>query len=942
MKNNINYISVNKAKVHNLKDVSIDIPKNTITVITGPSGSGKSSLAFDTIYAEGQRRYIESLSSYARQFLGQQQAPEVESITGLSPAIAIDQKTTSKNPRSTVGTITEVYDYLRVLFARAGDLFCEQTGEIIRSYTPGQITKSLLSLSDKTKVHLIIDIDGKDLSTRKLNIEKYRSMGFSRFSINGEIKLIEDEDIKSLKAKDEIYVVIDRILIKKGIEKRLTDSIEYAYKLNNGVLKVLIDDELSVYSEHNISPQTGEKLPALEPRLFSFNSPIGACSTCNGIGQSKVFSRSSLIFDDSLPVLKGAIPVITKKNSFINKMIESVMKEEGIELKTSLKDAPKKFVNILFEGSKKSYKYKFKSENSNFEFEKPFPGIIEWLYKKYTETSSEKVRVDLESYMTIKTCHTCNGKRLNSIALSTKIDGKNIIDLCECSIAESLNFFKDLKLDGTKKIIAEKLLKEISGRLSFLSDVGLNYLTLNRSAGTLSGGEAQRIRLATQIGSALSGVLYVLDEPSIGLHQRDNTRLIKTLKELRDLGNTVLVVEHDEETMAESDYIIDLGPGAGIHGGEIVHHAKASDFIKSKDSMTAQYLSGKSKIEIPLKRREGDGMIKLSGAKFNNLKNITIEVPQHTLTCITGVSGSGKSTLVHEVLIPAIKSRVSKKAHQSIYEKTNYKSITGISNIKSIIELDQSPIGRTPNSNPATYAGVFDDVRKLFASTNESQIRGYKQGRFSFNVKGGRCEECEGNGVKKIEMHFLPDVFITCPDCYGKRYNEETLSVLYRGKNIADILAMTVEEAYEFFQNHPKLSRVLKTMNDVGLGYIKLGQSATTLSGGEAQRLKLSRELAKKTKGHTLYVLDEPTTGLHFEDIKILLKALNSLVDQGNSMIIIEHNLDVIKVADHIIDLGPEGGDGGGEIVTTGTPEEVAKVKHSHTGVYLKATLDKK
>ncbi len=942
MKNNINYISVNKAKVHNLKSVSIDIPKNSITVITGPSGSGKSSLAFDTIYAEGQRRYIESLSSYARQFLGQQQAPEVESITGLSPAIAIDQKTTNKNPRSTVGTITEIYDYLRVLFARVGDLYDEESGEIVTSHTPGQVTRILTSFPEKTKLHLLIDVIGKDTKTIKLNIEKYRSMGFSRFSINDEIKLIEDTDIKSIKLKDEIYVVIDRILIKKGIEKRLTDSIEYAYKLSNGILKVLLNDEIKVYSEHNLSPSTGEKLPDLEPKLFSFNSPIGACATCNGIGQSKVFSKSSLIFDDTLPILQGAIPVITKKNSFINKMIESVMTTEGLDPKTVLKDAPKSFLKILFEGSKKVYNYKFKSENSHFEFSKPFPGIIDWLYKKYNETSSEKVRVDLESYMTIKTCHSCGGKRLNRIALSTKINDVNIIDLCECSIQESQEFFSKIKLEGTKKKIADKLLKEISGRLKFLNDVGLGYLTLNRSAGTLSGGEAQRIRLATQIGSALSGVLYVLDEPSIGLHQRDNTRLIQTLKELRDLGNTVLVVEHDEETMIESDYIVDLGPGAGIHGGEIVLHDNAKKFLKSKTSKTAKYLNGTDKIEVPKKRRTSEKNIKLTGAKFNNLKSIDIEIPQNTLTCITGVSGSGKSTLVHEVLIPAVKSRVSKKAHQSIYEKTNYKTITGITNIKSIIELDQSPIGRTPNSNPATYAGLFDDVRKLFASTSESQIRGYKQGRFSFNVKGGRCEECEGNGVKKIEMHFLPDVFITCPECHGKRYNEETLSVLYRGKNIADILEMTVEEGLDFFQNHPRLGRILQTMNDVGLGYIKLGQPATTLSGGEAQRLKLSRELAKKTKGHTLYVLDEPTTGLHFEDIKILLKAINSLVDQGNSMVIIEHNLDVIKVSDHVIDLGPEGGNGGGEIVTFGTPEEVAKNKKSHTGNYLKKVLSKK
>lgn len=935
-----NFISVNKARVHNLKNVSIDIPKNTLTVITGPSGSGKSSLAFDTIYAEGQRRYIESLSSYARQFLGQQQAPDVESISGLSPAIAIDQKTTSKNPRSTVGTITEVYDYLRVLFARVGDLYCPETNEIIKSYTPGSITKDLMSNKEKTKIHLMVKINADNTKTQKLNIEKFRSMGFSRFYINGDISMIEEYE-GSITSKDEVYAVIDRVLIKDGIEKRLTDSIEYGYKLGDGVLHVLIGEDLKVYSEHNISPVTGEKLPSLEPRLFSFNSPIGACSTCNGIGQSKVFGTDSLIFDDSLPILGGAIPVVTKKNSFINKMIECVMAEEGLDKKATLQDAPKKFINILFNGSKKSYKYKFKSENSNFEFSKPFPGIIDWLHKKYNETSSEKVRIDLENYMTIKTCHSCGGKRLNQIALSTLIDGHNIIDLCDIPLEDTYQYFKKMKLTGVKKTIAEKLLKEIVGRLKFLNDVGLNYLTLNRSAGTLSGGEAQRIRLATQIGSALSGVLYVLDEPSIGLHQRDNTRLIQTLKELRDIGNTVLVVEHDEETMLESDYIIDLGPGAGIHGGEITAHGDVKKFVKDKNSLTAKYLGGSHKISVPDERRFHDEYIKLTEAKHNNLQNVTIEIPHEVLTCITGVSGSGKSTLVHEVLIPAVKSKLTKK-NRTIYEKTNYKSITGIQKIKSIIELDQSPIGRTPNSNPATYSGLFDDIRKLYSNTPESQVRGYKQGRFSFNVKGGRCEECEGNGVKKIEMHFLPDVFITCPECHGKRYNEETLSVLYRGKNIADILNMTIEEAATFFENHPRLKRILKTMNDVGLGYLKLGQPATTLSGGEAQRLKLSKELAKKTKGHTLYVLDEPTTGLHFEDVNVLLKAINSLVNQGNTVVVIEHNLDVIKVADHIIDLGPEGGNKGGTIVGTGTPEEIAKIKSSHTGNYIKEVLKKK
>jgi excinuclease ABC subunit A len=934
------FIKIHKARVHNLKDVSIDIPKNTLTVITGPSGSGKSSLAFDTIYAEGQRRYIESLSSYARQFLGQQQAPDVESITGLSPSIAIDQKTTNKNPRSTVGTITEIYDYLRVLFARAGDLYCPDSGELVRSYTPGQITTALLKNKEKTKLHIMVEVKEKTLKDSKAQITKFMAMGFSRFMINGEVLMLDDAQVKKIKATDELFAVVDRVLVKSGIEKRLTDSVEYALKLGNGTTSILINDKISTFSEHNLSPSTGEKYPDLEPRLFSFNSPVGACSKCNGLGESKTFDLDTLIFDDSLPILGGAIPVVTKKNSFMNKMIECVMIEEGVELNTPLKKVPKKFFKILFEGTSKEYTYKFKSENSHFEFTKPFSGILEWLEKKYKETSSEKVRVELEKSMSIKKCTDCDGKRLNKVALSTKIDNKNIIDLCECSVGETYDYFKDLTLDGTKAQIADKLLKEIRSRLSFLVEVGLDYLTLNRSAGTLSGGESQRIRLATQIGSALSGVLYVLDEPSIGLHQRDNVKLIKTLQDLRDIGNTVIVVEHDEDTMMAADYIVDMGPGAGIHGGEIVTHAKTKDFIKKKSSVTADYLKGNRTITVPRNRRETTEFLKLKGAKHNNLQGIDVEIPLNVLACVTGVSGSGKSTLVHEVLIPAVKSKLT-KANKSLYEKTNFKTLTGESKIKSVIELDQSPIGRTPNSNPATYTGLFDDIRKLYASTPESQIRGYKQGRFSFNVKGGRCEECEGNGVKKIEMHFLPDVFITCPECHGKRYNNETLSILYKGKSIADILDMTIEEAYVFFANHTRLARILKTMNDVGLGYMKLGQAATTLSGGEAQRLKLSRELAKKTKGHTLYVLDEPTTGLHFEDVAVLLEAINSLVTQGNSVLIIEHNLDVIKVSDHIIDLGPEGGNGGGTVVATGTPEQVAKVKGSYTGSFIKKVLKK-
>ncbi|OUR92964.1 excinuclease ABC subunit A [Halobacteriovorax marinus] len=934
------YIDVYKAKVHNLKNVSIKIPKNTITVITGPSGSGKSSLAFDTIYVEGQRRYIESLSSYARQFLGQYQPPDVESITGLSPAIAIDQKTSSKNPRSTVGTITEIYDYMRVLFARAGTLYDPESGIEITRYTPGQVVKKLLKLPNKTKLHIMAPVlQGKktDLASE---VTKFLSMGFVRAFIDGDIVQLE-EDLKFSKTvKHDFDIVIDRVLIKEGVEKRLTDSVEYALKMGAGIVKVLIgDDVVEVFSEKNISPSSGEVFPDLEPRLFSFNSPLGACKKCNGLGESKDFDINLMITDDNISINNGAIKPLSKKNSFLQKMVISIAEEENVDLNKPLKSLPKKFTKILFEGSEKVYKYKFSSDNSYYEFSKAFPGISNWFNKKYKESSSEKVRKDLEDYMNINTCSDCNGHRLNPVALNTLVGTKNIMQISEMDIASTYDFFKKIKLSGEKKIIADKLLKEVQNRLRFLVDVGLDYLTINRSAATLSGGEGQRIRLATQIGSALSGVLYVLDEPSIGLHQRDNDRLIETLKSLRDLGNTVLVVEHDEDTIREADYIIDVGPGAGIHGGEIVAKGTIDEIIKNKKSLTAKFLNGKLKIEKPDKRTEFSKFISLKKAQHNNLKQINVEIPLGGLVCVTGVSGSGKSTLVHEVLVPALKSNIAKMANRNLYRRANYHSIVGFDHLKTIIELDQSPIGRTPNSNPATYTGLFDEIRVLYSKTTESQIRGYKQGRFSFNVKGGRCEECEGNGVKKIEMHFLPDVYITCSECQGSRYNNETLSILYRGKNIADVLQMSIEEASEFFANHKKMNRILSTLVSVGLGYVKLGQPATTLSGGEAQRLKLSKELAKMTKGHCLYVLDEPTTGLHFQDIKILLDAVHTLVDQGHSVLIIEHNLDVIKTADHIIDLGPGGGVHGGTIVAQGTPEEVAKVKGSYTGKYLKRYL---
>ncbi|MCO4793094.1 MAG: excinuclease ABC subunit UvrA [Bacteriovoracaceae bacterium] len=932
-------IKVTKANVHNLDNVTIKIPKNTLTVITGPSGSGKSSLAFDTIYVEGQRRYIESLSSYARQFLGQYQAPDVESITGLSPAIAIDQKTSSRNPRSTVGTITEVFDYMRVLYARVGTLFCPVSGEIVKRHTPPEIVREIMGHKEKSKVFILSRINHSNNKELEFQIKKFLSLGFSRARINNEILLIDDEIKFKAKEEYDVELVVDRIVLKEGVDKRLTDSIEHALKLGDGIIHVLVDKKEFVFSDKNMAPSSEIIYPDLEPRLFSFNSPLGACSTCNGLGESKSFDPDLLLFDDTLSIPDGALPVITKRNSFLFKMVENMAEQEGVDFKTPYKKLPKKFIKILLEGSPRIYEYNFQSENSKFQFKKAFPGLVSWLEKKFLETGSERVRKGLEEYMNIRTCRSCNGLRLNEVALSTKIDNKNIIDLCLYNIDEASKFFNKLKLEGEKKIIGDKLIKEISNRLNFLVDVGLGYLSLNRSAATLSGGEGQRIRLATQIGSALSGVLYVLDEPSIGLHQRDNHRLIETLKSLRDIGNTVLVVEHDEDTMLESDHLIDMGPGAGIHGGKVVAQGTPKEILKKK-SITSRYLNGKDKIEIPKERRVSTDFIKLLGAKSNNLKSIDVEIPLSSLVCITGVSGSGKSTLVHNVLTPAVRTHLARK-DKHLYQKNNYRAITGLGDIKSIIELDQSPIGRTPHSNPATYSGVFDVIRTLYSKTPESQVRGYKPGRFSFNVKGGRCESCEGNGVKKIEMHFLPDVYIECSECRGSRYNKETLSILYKGKNISDVLEMTIEEGFEFFTNHTKMNRILGTMVSVGLGYMKLGQPATTLSGGEAQRLKLSKELAKKTRGHCLYILDEPTTGLHFEDIRVLLKAINTLIESGNSVIIIEHNLDVIKTADHIIDLGPEGGDEGGNIVTSGSPEEVAKVKKSFTGKFLSKVLKK-
>lgn len=929
-------IKVTRARVHNLKDVTVSIPKNELTVITGPSGSGKSSLAFDTIYVEGQRRYIESLSSYARQFLGQFQPPDVESIDGLSPSIAIDQKTSSRNPRSTVGTITEIYDYMRVLYARAGTLYCLESGEEVKKWTIPQMVRQIKTHKEGSRLHLIAPLHPKSAKEAKALVTQYLGLGFSRFRTGGEISVLEDT--KGVNA-DDLAVVIDRLVLKPDVDKRLTDSLEHALKVGGGDVIVMIDDEEVFFSENNMAPTSRKVYPDLEPRLFSFNSPLGACERCNGLGESKTFDEDRVVFDDNLSILDGAITPLSKRNTFLLRMVESVAKKEKINLKkTKLRDLPDDFKQLLFYGSEEVYEYAFESDNSVFKFSKPFPGILNWLDKKYTETGSDKVRASLEEFMNIKICPSCKGQRLGPVALATKIDDKNIMDISSMSIGDASTFVQALKFKGEKAEISAKLLQEIRSRLKFLLDVGLDYLTLNRSAATLSGGEAQRIRLATQIGSALSGVLYVLDEPSIGLHQRDNLKLVGTLKALRDLGNTVLVVEHDEETMLEADYLIDMGPGAGVGGGIVVAADTREKFLKDKKSMTAAYLRGEKSLDVPKQRREAQNWLKLRGAKENNLKKVDVDFPLGVFCTVTGVSGSGKSTMVHEVLVPALKHHLD-KANKHLWYRRNHQSLTGVDKVDSLIELDQSPIGRTPHSNPATYSNLFDDIRTLYSKTPESQIRGYKPGRFSFNVKGGRCEECEGNGVKKVEMHFLPDIFITCSECKGSRYNRETLSILYKGKNIADVLNMTISEAVPFFVNHTKIHRVLSTLDSVGLGYMTLGQPATTLSGGEAQRLKLSRELAKRTKGHCLYVLDEPTTGLHFEDIRLLLAAINELVEQGHSVIVIEHNLDVIKAADYIIDLGPEGGVNGGEVIAHGTPEEVAKVKASHTGKFLKKAL---
>ncbi|MCP3031397.1 excinuclease ABC subunit UvrA [Halobacillus sp. A1] len=935
-------ISIKGARAHNLKNIDIDIPKNKLVVMTGLSGSGKSSLAFDTIYAEGQRRYVESLSAYARQFLGQMDKPDVDSIEGLSPAISIDQKTTSKNPRSTVGTVTEIYDYLRLLYARVGRPTCPNHGIEISSQTVQQMVDQVMEQPERTKLQVLSPVVSGRKGEHVKVFEQLRKEGYIRLRVDGEMREISEEISLEKNKKHSIEVVVDRIVVKDGVEGRLSDSIETALKLGAGHLIIdIIDGEELQFSEHHACPICGFSVSELEPRMFSFNSPYGACSRCDGLGTQLEVDLDLVIPDWNRSLRDHAIAAWEPTSSqYYPQLLQSVANHYGIDMDKPVKDLSKDQMDRVLYGSGNE-KVQFRYENDFGkvrENEIFYEGVIPNISRRYRETGSDYIREQMEKYMAQKPCPKCEGNRLNEEALAVLIGGKHVGETTEYSVTEAKEFFDSLELTEKEETIARMILKEICERLSFLANVGLDYLTLSRSAGTLSGGEAQRIRLATQIGSALTGVLYVLDEPSIGLHQRDNDRLINTLKRMRDLDNTLIVVEHDEDTMLAADYLIDIGPGAGAHGGEIVTQGTPKQVMKSSKSLTGQYLSGKKFIPLPAKRRKADGRyITIKQAEENNLKKVDANIPLGLFTAVTGVSGSGKSTLINDILYKSL----SMKLHNGKQKPGKHKEIKGIDQLEKVIDIDQSPIGRTPRSNPATYTGVFDDIRDVFAQTNEAKIRGYKKGRFSFNVKGGRCEACRGDGIIKIEMHFLPDVYVPCEVCDGKRYNRETLEVKYKGKNISEVLGMTIEEALEFFANIPKIKRKMQTVADVGLEYIKLGQPATTLSGGEAQRVKLASELHRRSNGKSFYILDEPTTGLHVDDISRLLKVLQRLVDNGDSVLIIEHSLDVIKEADHIIDLGPEGGEKGGQIIATGTPEEVAEEKASYTGKYLKPVLER-
>ncbi|HCX2944562.1 TPA: excinuclease ABC subunit UvrA [Staphylococcus aureus] len=935
-------IVVKGARAHNLKNIDIELPKNKLIVMTGLSGSGKSSLAFDTIYAEGQRRYVESLSAYARQFLGQMDKPDVDTIEGLSPAISIDQKTTSKNPRSTVATVTEIYDYIRLLYARVGKPYCPNHHIEIESQTVQQMVDRIMELETRTKIQLLAPVISHRKGSHEKLIEDIGKKGYVRLRIDGEIVDVNEVPELDKNKNHTIEVVVDRLVVKEGIETRLADSIETALELSEGQLTVdVIDGEDLKFSESHACPICGFSIGELEPRMFSFNSPFGACPTCDGLGQKLTVDVDLVVPDKDKTLNEGAIePWIPTSSDFYPTLLKRVCEVYKINMDKPFKKLTERQRDILLYGSgDKEIEFTFtQRQGGTRKRTMVFEGVVPNISRRFHESPSEYTREMMSKYMTELPCETCHGQRLSREALSVYVGGLNIGEVVEYSISQALNYYKNINLSEQDQAIANQILKEIISRLTFLNNVGLEYLTLNRASGTLSGGEAQRIRLATQIGSRLTGVLYVLDEPSIGLHQRDNDRLINTLKEMRDLGNTLIVVEHDDDTMRAADYLVDIGPGAGEHGGQIVSSGTPQKVMKDKKSLTGQYLSGKKRIEVPEYRRPAsDRKISIRGARSNNLKGVDVDIPLSIMTVVTGVSGSGKSSLVNEVLYKSLAQKINKsKVKPGLYDK-----IEGIDQLDKIIDIDQSPIGRTPRSNPATYTGVFDDIRDVFAQTNEAKIRGYQKGRFSFNVKGGRCEACKGDGIIKIEMHFLPDVYVPCEVCDGKRYNRETLEVTYKGKNIADILEMTVEEATQFFENIPKIKRKLQTLVDVGLGYVTLGQQATTLSGGEAQRVKLASELHKRSTGKSIYILDEPTTGLHVDDISRLLKVLNRLVENGDTVVIIEHNLDVIKTADYIIDLGPEGGSGGGNIVATGTPEDIAQTKSSYTGKYLKEVLER-
>ncbi|WP_010676597.1 excinuclease ABC subunit UvrA [Bacillus timonensis] len=935
-------IVVKGARAHNLKNIDVTIPRDKLVVVTGLSGSGKSSLAFDTIYAEGQRRYVESLSAYARQFLGQMDKPDVDSIEGLSPAISIDQKTTSRNPRSTVGTVTEIYDYLRLLFARVGKPVCPNHGIEITSQTVEQMVDRILEYPERTKLQVLAPVVSGRKGAHVKVLEDIKKQGYVRVRVDGEMLELSEEIELEKNKKHSIEVVIDRIVVKEGVTARLSDSLEAALRLGEG--KVIIDvigEEELLFSELHSCPLCGFSIGELEPRMFSFNSPFGACPDCDGLGSKLEVDPDLVIPNWDLSLRKHAIaPWEPTSSQYYPQLLEAVCNHYGIDMDVPVKDIPKHLMDKVLYGSDGEeiffhYENDFGQVRENFI---QFEGVLNNVARRYKETSSDYIREQMEKYMAERPCPTCKGHRLKKESLAVLISGKHISNVTDFSINEAYEFFANVELSEKDMKIANLIFREIKERLGFLVNVGLDYLTLSRAAGTLSGGEAQRIRLATQIGSRLTGVLYILDEPSIGLHQRDNDRLIGTLRTMRDIGNTLIVVEHDEDTMLAADYLIDIGPGAGIHGGEVIAAGTPKEVMEDPDSLTGQYLSGRKFIPLPVERRKPDGRyIEVVGAKENNLKNVSVKFPLGMFVAVTGVSGSGKSTLVNEILQKAL----AQKLNRAKVKPGEHKAIKGIEQLEKVIDIDQSPIGRTPRSNPATYTGVFDDIRDLFANTNEAKVRGYKKGRFSFNVKGGRCEACRGDGIIKIEMHFLPDVYVPCEVCHGKRYNRETLEVKYKDKNISDILDMTVENALSFFENIPRIKRKIETLYDVGLGYVKLGQPATTLSGGEAQRVKLASELHRRSTGKSFYILDEPTTGLHVDDISRLLKVLQRLVENGDTVLVIEHNLDVIKAADYIIDLGPEGGDKGGTILGTGTPEDITKIEASHTGHYLKPVLER-